>query len=645
MRISLNFKLITSFLVVVAITGIVATGVGVRSIADRVVAQVQDKVSTDINSAREIYEENVKDVLASVRLTGIRFFIKECILDRNWDRLKVELEKIRQAERLDILTLTDRDGIIVVRARNPDMYGDSQAEDELVGKVLRDEKSVVSTQILPREELIKEGNELAKRAYMKIIPTPKAMPITKTVETSGMLIKAGAPIFDYSGDLIGVLYGGKLLNRNYDIVDKIKNTVYHGEKYKGKDIGTATIFQGDLRISTNVRNEDGERAIGTRVSQEVYERVLIEEKPWFARAFVVNDWYITAYEPIKDLSGRIVGMLYVGVLEKKFAGMKRGTLLLFLSVTLTGMAVAILASYFLARGIANPIKQLVSATKRIAEGTLDQKVESISKDEIGELGKAFNFMVDSIKERDERLKEQAELQIMKSERLAVIGRLAAGVAHEINNPLGGILLYTHLMLEDFPPDDPKREDLEKIVRETDRCKKIVRGLLDFARPSEPKVELGRLDDIMQSVLVLLEKQVLFQNIVVEKKFSTNLPMIAFDKSQIQQVFMNIILNAAESMEGKGKLLIEIKLSNDGEYVEAKFTDTGHGIPMENVDKLFEPFFTTKKTGEGTGLGLSISYGIVRKHGGRIMVESEVGKGTTFTVRLPTKERGKNDKST
>lgn len=642
MRVSLNLKLITSFLAVVAITGIVATVVGVHSIADRIVSQVQDKVTGDINSAREIYEENIADVSTTVRLTATRFFIKKSFSETDWDRPKVELEKIRQAERLDILSLTDKKGIVVVRARNPGRFGDSEREDELIGKVLREKRTVASTQILPREELIKEGKELAERAHMEVVPTPKAMPVAKREETSGMLIKAAAPVLDYNGTLVGVLYGGKLLNRNYEVVDKIKNTVYHDEKYEGKDIGTATIFQGDLRISTNVRNTEGERAIGTRVSQEVYEQVLVHGKPWFGRAFVVNDWYITAYKPIKDVAGRIVGMLYVGILEKKYADMKRNTLWLFLSVTLAGMSIAILTSYFLAKGIANPIKNLVSATKRLAQGNLDQKIRSKSKDEIGELGRAFNSMVGSIRDRDERLKEQAELQIMKSERLAMIGRLAAGVAHEINNPLGGILLYSHLMLEELSPDDSRREGLEKIVRETDRCTKIVRGLLDFARPSEPKVEIGKLEDVVKSVLLLVEKQPLFQNIVVEKRFDLNVPVIPFDKSQMQQVFINIILNAAESMEGEGELLTEVKLSDEGKYVEAKFADSGHGIPEENFEKLFEPFFTTKRHGNGTGLGLSISYGIVKKHGGTIEVRSEVGKGSTFTVKLPVKKESKSD---
>lgn len=621
----------------VLITGIVTAIIGVHSIGDRIVKQAQEKVRIDLNSAREVYQENIKEVLTSIRLTAVRFFIKDALLHNEIDPIKVELETIRKRESLDVLNLTDKSGVVLVRTRNPTVYGDSQADDELISRVLSEKKAVASTQIISEEELKKEGDELVERAHLRFIPTPKARPIAKEEETSGMLIKAAAPIFDHSNNLIGVLYGGKLLNHNFEIVDKIKNIVYRNKVYKGKDIGTATIFQDDLRISTNVENADGSRAIGTRVSEEVYKQVVQKGKPWIARAFVVNDWYITAYEPIRNINNRIIGILYVGMLEQEFVDMRRQTLWTFLIVTFIGVAIALIISYFLGNNVLRPIRHLVFASNRLAKGDLSHRVAIKSGDVIGELGKTFNYMADSIKERDEKLKEQTKNQIMKSEKLAMIGRLAAGVAHEINNPLGGILVYSHLLLEDTAGSDPKRANLEKIIRETTRCKDIVRSLLDFARPGEPKIELSSLNETIEGVLSLVEKQVLFHNITIEKDLARDLPRIAFDKSQLQQVFMNIVLNAAEAMDGKGKLTIRTQISVDGSYGEAKFTDTGHGIPKENFENLFEPFFTTKKPGEGTGLGLSISYGIVKKHSGKIEVESEVGKGTTFTIKLPIKK--------
>jgi two-component system NtrC family sensor kinase len=252
------------------------------------------------------------------------------------------LEEIRKAESFDILTLTDNSGRVLVRTRNPSVSGDSQADDDLVSYVLSNQQVIAATVIVPKEELIKEGADLAEQACIEFIPTPKAKPTSEIRQTSGMMMKAGAPIHGYDGSLLGVLYAGKLINRNYKIVDKVKDTVYRAVKYKGKDIGTATIFQGDLRISTNVMRIDGTRAIGTRVSEQVYEQVLIKGLPWIDRAFVVNNWYIAAYEPIRDLKNDIVGILYVGILEQKFTDMRNETTAIFLSIALAGMVFALI---------------------------------------------------------------------------------------------------------------------------------------------------------------------------------------------------------------------------------------------------------------------------------------------------------------
>ncbi len=640
MRVSLRHKLIVSFLIIVVITGVSATWVGVHLIGKGVIRQAQDKVKMDLNSAREIYRENLEKVRTLVRLTSVRLFLKESPLRGDLELVKSELKKVRERESIDILTLTDNSGRVIFRTRNPKRYGDSQTSDEIVSIVLMEKKAVASTQIVLRNELMKEGENLAEQARMRFIPTPKAKPRPEDEETSGMMIKAAAPVLDDSGNLIGVLYGGILLNRDYTIVDKVKDTVYRGQMYKGKDMGTATIFQQDLRISTNVKRKDGARAIGTRVSEEVYDQVLVKGLPWIERAFVVNDWYITAYEPIENIAGNIIGILYVGILEEKFADMRRATMLVFLGIALAGIAAALTASIFLANTILKPIKHLVFASERLAQGDLTHRVKPESKDEIGELAKTFNFMTDSLKERDERLKKHAQQKIMESERLATIGQLAAGVAHELNNPLGGILIYSHLLLENLDNNDPKRENLEKIVNQATRCKGIVKGLLDFSRQTEPKVELIDVNELLKAALSLVENQTLFQNIKISKDFTPSPPPVMVDGAQIQQVFINIILNAAEALEGKGELRIQTGVSDDKHFLEIRFTDTGCGISEENIERLFEPFFTTKEVGHGIGLGLAISYGIIQRHKGTIEVKSQVGKGTTFTIRLPVAKEKK-----
>ena len=636
MKASLKAKLVTNFLAVIMICGLVATLMGTRLIGTGVIRQAQDKVRNDLNSARVIYRQESENLKDTVRLTALRFFIKDALLNNDMTTLIEELRSIRKVESFDILTLTDFSGRVLVRLRNPSISGDSQAEDDLVSRVLSTGEAIAATVIVPEEELRKEGADLVEQACIEFIPTVKAKPTLETRQTSGMMMKAGAPIRGYDGSLLGVLYAGKLLNRNYKIVDKVKDTVYQAVKYEGKDIGTATIFQGDLRISTNVRRGDGTRAIGTRVSEEVYEQVLVKGLPWIDRAFVVNNWYIAAYEPIRDMKDEIVGILYVGILEEKFIDMRNRATAMFLGIACAGMVIALIVSSFLAKGILQPIKQLVFASHQWADGNLDYRVETTQKDEIAELTDTFNMMASSLKERDERLKEYTHQQIMKSERLATLGQLAAGVAHEINNPLGAILMYSHLSLEEMETEDPRRKNLERVAGEAARCKNIVRGLLDFARQSEPNVEEADANEILKRTLSLLQNQAQFQNIKITATFSPSLPKAMMDSGQIQQVFTNIILNAAEAMDGEGELTVVTRTVNGDEFIEVDFTDTGRGIPRENLEKIFDPFFTTKEVGRGTGLGLAVSFGIIAKHQGTIEVESSSGKGTTFIVRLPLK---------
>jgi two-component system NtrC family sensor kinase len=237
-----------------------------------------------------------------------------------------------------------------------------------------------------------------------------------------------------------------------------------------------------------------------------------------------------------------------------------------------------------------------------------------------------------VQERTQEL-QRVQDQLVRAGKMAALGELAAGVAHEINNPLTGVLTFSSLMLKKTDENHPWRKDLENIVQQTTRCRNIVRGLLDFARQRKPDKKEWDIHLLINNTLTLVEKQAPFQNIKIDKQFKTGIPMLFVDADQIQQVFMNILLNAADAMAGKGgNLTIKTDLK-DG-LAEVSFTDTGYGISKEHLSKLFDPFFTTKETGKGTGLGLAISYGIIQSHGGDIEVESQVGRGSTFRIKLP-----------
>jgi len=642
MNFSFRTKLTISFSIVVFFTGLIATLAGINLIGNRVIKQAQEEVDADLKSAREVYLSEMKCIEMVTNFTAKRFFLRDAVLNSDSDALKSEFDKIRKEECPDLLTLTDNKGRVIFRTRNPAIFGDSLAEDEIVKRVLRTKKPATSTVIISREELEMEGKELAERAYMKIVYTPKAKPSHKMEETSGMMIKAAAPVLDDNGNLIAVLCGGNLINRNYEIVDKVKDIVYEGEVYKGKDIGTVTIFQKDLRISTNVRREDGSRAIGTRVSSEVYDQVLVRGEPWIGRAFVVNDWYLTAYEPIKNINGENIGMLYVGILEKKFTDMKRETVLEFLGITLAGIILAVIIVYFLANNVTKPIKFLAKVSEEISKGNLSYQVEVQRKDEIGDLEVAFSQMTERIRDaRDgyeralkEKVKElqDAHAHMIQTEKLASLGKLSAGVAHELNSPMTGILSFAHFIKESHQGQQQLQHDIDVIIRETERCKKIIKSLLDFARQSEPEKKEDDVIQLLNEVISLIEHHKDFKDIKIIKDIDQETPLIMFDKDQIQQVFMNLVVNAQEAMPSGGTLYISAGITQDGDYIEIKFRDTSTGIEEDNLGKIFDPFFTTKEM--GTGLGLSISLGIIESHGGSLELESSPEGGSTFIVKLP-----------
>jgi two-component system NtrC family sensor kinase len=627
-------RLILSFLSIVILSGAMSVVLGVHLVNGRIFQEAQEKVRNDLNSAREIYISQIKAVKDLVRFTADRYTIRSAATSGSVAQEYDKLKRIKEEEGLDVLTLTDRVGNVVLRVNNPAISGDNLSHDEIIKRALALKQPVASTELVPSSELQKESAKLVEQAFFKFVDTPKARFQIETSQASGMMISAAAPVLDFQNRLCGAVYGGILLNRNYLLVDKIKQTVFQGMKYNGKDIGTATIFQDDVRISTNVLTGAGQRAVGTRVAANVYDQVVGLGKPWIDRAFVVNSWYITAYEPIRDLNGAVLGILYVGILEEKYSDIRRQTIVTFLGLTTLSLVMASVISYFLSRNISRSIAKLVHASREMAAGNLNTAVEIKAKDELGELAGTFNFMASALRERDRQLKEYAQNKIMESERLALIGQLAAGVAHEINNPLQGILSYSCLLVENSPADDPNRGFLEKISQQARRCRDIIRGLLDFSRDTKPQMVSCQMNSVLLESLSLLERQALFQNIMIVREIDPSLPPTILDPSQMQQVFMNIILNAAEAMEGRGTLTLVTRTASSNGFIEIEITDTGAGISKENLEKIFDPFFTTKQVGQGTGLGLAISYGIVKKHNGNIEVRSEIGKGTSFFVRLP-----------
>jgi len=307
---------------------------------------------------------------------------------------------------------------------------------------------------------------------------------------------------------------------------------------------------------------------------------------------------------------------------------------------LMGVALALLVASTVvglvwARRLTRNVERLSEAASVVAGGVFDVRVDVQSRDEIGDLAQTFNRMTGDLKERDEELNE-AQSQLVQSEKLAAFGQLGAGIAHEVKNPLAGILGCTQLSLRKVEKEGPVFENLRLIEKETKRCKEIIENLLRFARQEKAVHEPVSINNVIEDGMAIINHQLELNKISVTRDLADNLPLIRGSGNQLQQVLMNLMINAQQAMEGSpGTILVRTYLGDHGKVV-VSVKDSGPGIPMENQVKLFEPFFTTKPGGKGTGLGLSVSFGIIEDHGGTIRIESEVGHGATFVIELPAK---------
>lgn len=622
---SIRTRLALGAILTLMVSASVTVIVGVWLFEKSVTEQALGKTQHDLRSARLIYDAALDELGNKVRLSAFNGNLRASLATGQMDRVAPELEEMRLREGLDVLNVLDMNGRVMLRAQRPSDRGDDLRGDPVVRRVLSEGNLVTATVVVPATALGREDPRLRENARISVDETGAAL-------EDGLVMQAAALVIDQEGQRVGLLWGWKLLNHDVAIVDRIKSTLYHGEVYRGREVGEGTLCLGDVRVATNAVLGE-QRAVGSRVDPAVKEVVLGGGATRVDRADVVGEQHLTAYEPIKDVEGKVIGILCLGIPEARYTDVGRQALYIFLVMSVAVVFFAVLAAGAVARGVTVPIGQLVATARALANGDMEARWRGGSQvTEVGLLGTHLNEMADAIRDRDAQLRHRTQEQIGRAERLAMIGRLAAGVAHEINNPLGGIMLFSNLLLRKAP-EGPQRENLTRICEETKRCQRIVAGLLDFARHREPKVEPLMLRDVLEKTLDLVRQQAAFLNIEVQTDYQDDDPVSA-DASQLQQVFMNVVMNAAEAMAGHGKLQIRTRPADGGGAMQATMQDTGCGMSEEQLDRLFEPFFTTKEVGHGTGLGMSISRGIVESHGGTIWAVSELGKGTQVHVSIP-----------
>jgi two-component system NtrC family sensor kinase len=525
----------------------------------------------------------------------------------------------------------------------------------------------VGVEIHSPEDLLLEDPALVERARLSLVPTERAAPSDRLVEERAMVVRAVAPIRDVNGTLVALLDGGVVINRDFQLVDAVRDLVYGPGSLPEGSRGTVTVFLEDVRISTNVPLVPGERALGTRVSREVLDSVLTRGETFVDRAFVVNDWYISAYEPIVDVDGRRVGMLYTGFLEAPFRDAYAHTVLIVLAMLLLGVLLAGVVAVLGARAIARPV-ELMAAVARDLQAGRDRRIGDVAaRDEIGELARQFDDTLDlltlrneeirraadrlettveertaELQEKNLRLEETVALlratrqQLVAAEKLAALGEVTAGVAHEINNPIAIIQGNLEVMRGLLGPAAREVDtEVELVLDQVHRIHSIVDNLLRYSRPGR-RAERPAAVDMMRVVddtLALVDHEAVGRGVRIAVRHDAR-NTAAIDPQELQQVLVNLLINAVQASPQGGVVTLVCR-DWDERGVVLEVCDQGEGIAPAHLSRVFDPFFTTKGA-RGTGLGLSVSYGIVRGYGGDVRVESPPGKGARFSVFLLSK---------
>ena len=627
LRTKLNFGIVLAFLILALCMSVIT----LYWSKNATIKQAGERVERSINSAWLIYSSKLERIhlLAESQTTTIAKDFE----GRASNALVDELTTFRQKNNLDIVNLLDSQGKVITRSRKPDIKGDSLVDNMMVKKTLATRKAVTGTVMFHPEQLEREGKDLVERCEKY------------GGEPAGMFMLTTVPVIR-ENELKGLLMVGALLNGSVDKVDKIRNLVFEGRRYKGKPVGTATIFMEDLRISTNVVDEKGKRAIGTRVSTDVADRVLSRGQSWTGRARVLDAWYISQYDPIRNPNDEIVGMLYLGELEQKYLDAASRELIVQLAVILTVMILMLAIIFIITGNILRPIGKLSSGTQKLTAGDLTSRVEVKTGDEVGRLCESFNHMAgqlqkhrSEIEKRQKALEEiNVELKTTNKNYMEMLGF----VSHELKNPLASAIMGLFTVKDGYIGElnSGQKKSLDSVAKSLNYFKDMIENYLDLSRLEKGELHAQKsqfrvLEEVVEPVLESLKEQLRQKKMVIENHIPANAELNA-DKNLLRIVYDNLLSNAVKYGEENGR--IELNYTQDGREVVLNVRNEGKGIPKEKMSMLFKKFsridspeYVGKK---GTGLGLFICKEIIEKQGGKIWAESEQDRWVTFSFTLP-----------
>jgi signal transduction histidine kinase len=584
------------FIIIVVLAALIAI-LGYYVIKADIMDRAQRKVRDNLKAARSFYQGEIDRIETAFNLVNFDSNIAEL-------RVRMNLHYLQCVAASEIETTSS----------------------EIVKSAFDARKGIGGTRIMSDEELSRIDPSLAETTRIQIRATKNALPTDKKQLDAVMVKEYALPILDKNGNVEKVYYGGRIINRDYELVDKIRLLVFGSEQYHSKPVGTVTIFQDDTRISTNVLDETGQRAIGTRVSEQVYKEGVGKGNVWDDRAFVVNAWYKTAYEPITSINGNIIGIIYVGTLAEPFNSMTRHITLAFLAIVAVATALAAILSLILAAGISRPLTQLLNATHKLSSGDLTYTgEEKTGVAEIDNLADAFNDMSVKLNEREKSLK-------ITNEKLADANKnyidLIGFVSHELKGILASAIINAYAVRDGIlgMVNFKQRKALDSITRNLDYLESTVHKFLNLGRIEKGdlvvnKTELDIRKDVFDVSIDSLKPMAVRKNITIDNEVEQNLRVNA-DHDLMLVTANNLISNAIKYGRENGRILIKSK--GNGTKVEIDVYNDSTPISAEQKDRLFKKFSRletaeTKKV-KGTGLGLYITMQIIEKHGGRIRVE-------------------------
>jgi signal transduction histidine kinase/HAMP domain-containing protein len=745
-------KLILSFLLVTFLPTLLLAFLTTNLISSSKKDDAQETINNNLKAAWVQYYARAYQMQYGMLQASTEKFIQDAMRDGDKKLLRSQLMAWK-AHRpyVDMWAIVDNRAVVIA-SRNTAESGYSIALGGLVRKAIIQKKPFISTEIIPGALLATEKIDRAARVVRTVEDNGRR---SAQELLDGMMLCVVTPVSDESGNVLGAIVTGDLINNDPFVPDAFAESIPGA---------LVTISMGDVQVATNVKGENGKRLIGHIIPSDVLAAIK-GQMGYRGETVIAHKQYMSAFDPVINYEAKIIGSIFVGVPKEKFVELQYDNIKAVITISMIGLFLATGAASFITYVITRPILSLKKKAQLVASGDLNVRIGVVKEgnDEIADLARTFEAMLQSLRDHEDRIKvsqeklatqnvliesiinslpyclyvldkdktivlwnkhasdachicrdgyeegcrhtnalallpgedlrnglgdaingvfatgeaksleyrvtgeggrekviftsvfpvlpgdtgqaeyvvwmseditrkKELESNIISSEKLAAVGQLAAGIAHEVNNPLGGILNCLYNFRNKKLTDERKAEYIEFMEDGIKRVQNIVRQLLDFSQQHAPELKLTDVNTIIEGLIPLFVHSVKGRDIRLATRLGQGLPPIMADRHQIEQIVVNLILNAVQAVPGGG--VIEVRTDVEGGWYRIEVADNGCGISKENLSRVFDPFFTTKGVGKGTGLGLSVSRGIIECHKGRIEVDSQAGAGSTFKVYLP-----------